>query len=299
VRGCIVCGSGGPFPELFLREPWRLVRCTGCGLVFQDPQPSGEALAGAYYHDAEFAGMLMGPLREVTMRRARQHLRLLEQSAAAIAGPLLDVGCSSGAFLEVARGAGREGVGVEVGEATATAARERGLDVRTGTLAETAVELEAGSFGLVTFWDVLEHLHDPREELRLAFGLLRPGGVLAATMPNVEGLYPRVTHRLLARRSGRWEYPELPVHLYDFAPSTIVRLLSDAGYEQPSTRTFATPFSFYRSTTLSRSALGGGGSALALRAAFELLRLAIYPAARLVDRGNALFVTARRSPSAP
>lgn len=294
MRACIVCASKGPFSELFCRGPWRLVRCDACGLVFQEPAPGDEVLADAYYHDEDFARALLGPLRQVTLDRARNHLRMLRESGASVDGPVLDVGCSSGAFVEVARDTGLEVIGVEVGDVTAAGARERGLDVRTGTLARVAPSLEPGSFGLITFWDVLEHLRDPREELRMAHGLLRPGGVLAASMPNVQGWYPRLTHRLIARRSGRWEYPELPVHLYDFAPATITRLLANAGFEPPATRTYAIPFAFYRSTTLSIPALGGGRRAWALRGTFELLRLAVYPAARRADRGNALFVTAAR-----
>ena len=294
MRSCLVCGAGGPFGELFRSGSHRLVRCPKCGLVFQDPQPPDAQLAGAYYHDEEFSRMLLGPLREVTLKRARNHLRLLLDSGVELSGPLLDVGCSSGAFLEVAGHAGLEATGIELGGATAQTARERGLEVHTGTLAEVAPRLEPESYGLVTFWDVIEHLRDPREELRLTLALLRPGGVLAATMPNVEGWYPRVTRRLIAAPTGRWEYPELPVHLYDFSPRTIARLLMGAGYSGPLTRTFATPFAFYRSTSLSVAALGGGRRAWALRAAFELLRIAIYPVARVADRGNALFVAARR-----
>jgi hypothetical protein len=164
--------------------------------------------------------------------------------------------------------------------------------VHTGELADVADELEGG-YDLVTFWDVLEHLPDPRRELGLARGVLAPGGAVAATMPNVEGLYPRLTYRLLARRTGVWEHPELPVHLYDFSPRTIERLLERAGYGAIAATTLATPFAFYRATSLSRQRLGGGLRGLGLRAAFEALRLPAYPVARLLDRGNRLFVTAR------
>jgi hypothetical protein len=56
--------------------------------------------------------------------------------------------------------------------------------------------------------------------------LVRPGGMIAATMPNVSSLYPRSTYRLIARRTGRWEYPVLPVHFCDFDPRTVTRLFS-------------------------------------------------------------------------
>jgi len=291
-----VCDSSGPFPQLFAKGDYRLVRCDRCGLVFQDPQPAEEVLAQSYYHDPGFTEALFGPLREITLERAREKLELL-RGAGAVRPDLrvLDVGCSSGAWLEVAASAGMVATGVEIGDATAAAARERGLDVRTGTLEEAFPEGSEERFDLITFWDVLEHLRDPRHELVLAGRLLAPGGQVAATFPNVEGWYPRATYRLLARRTGVWEYPELPVHMYDFAPVTARRLLERIGYRVSALETTATPFQFYRETVLSPEQLGSHRRARLLRWSFEALRLTVYPLARLFGRGNAMFVLAARA----
>lgn len=271
-----------------------MVRCPVCGLVFQDPQPAEQDLARSYYFDAEFTRSLAGPLRQATVDRARQKLPLVRSIAGrSDPGRALDVGCSSGAWLEVAAAAGWAPTGVEVGPSTAEEARRRGLDVRTGTLEQALPELSGERFDLITFWDVLEHLPDPRTELRLARELLAPRGVVAATLPNVDGWYPRLTHRLFARRTGVWEYPELPVHVHDFSPGTASALLRRCGLEVVATRTWGVPFDHYRRTTLSRSSLGPGWKANALRLASELLHAAVYPLARLFDRGNYQFLAAR------
>ncbi len=291
-RDCLLCGACGPFPLLFEAEPYALVRCR-CGLVFQDPQPDRATLARAYYHDESFSKALLAELRPITQRNAREKLRLLGD-AIRPGMRVLDVGASSGAWLELAERHGARATGVEIGMATAAAARERGLDVRSGTLEQVFPEIAGERFDLITYWDVLEHLADPVGELELAQQLLAPGGRIAATFPNIEGLYPRLSYRLFGHRTGVWEYPELPVHLYDFSPGTAARLLERAGYELERTRTFAIPFGFYRATSLSRRRVGGGRRGRLLRAAFELLRVVIYPIARLIDRGNAQFVLARQ-----
>jgi SAM-dependent methyltransferase len=292
-RRCIVCDRSAPFPALYARDGYTIVRCARCGLAFQDPQPSDEALAETYYHDEEWTRAIQGPLREKVRERAAGQLTMLDDAGVRPPGRLLDVGCSIGAFIELAGQAGWTATGVEIGEATAASARENGLDVRTGTLADVASQLEPHSFSLITFWDVIEHLRDPRDELEIARGLLRPGGLLAAAMPNVGGWYPRATHRLLARTTGAWEYPELPVHLYDFSPEPLRHLLANAGFVDARVRTYPTPFWYYRDTSLSVGALGGRYRGRILRGAFELLHAGIYPAARLADRQNAQFVTAR------
>jgi hypothetical protein len=71
-------------------------------------------------------------------------------------------------------------------------------------------------------------------------------------------------------------------------------LLERTGYDVLALRTFPTPFRFYRETSLSHERLGGGARALALRIAFEALKLAVYPAATLFRHENSLFVAASR-----
>jgi 2-polyprenyl-3-methyl-5-hydroxy-6-metoxy-1,4-benzoquinol methylase len=293
-RRCIVCGRSEPFTRLYARDGFTLVRCPGCGLVFQHPQPTEAELQRTYYHDSEWTrAQLVEPMRTKLMERAKAQVEMLERAGIRAHGQrLLDVGCAAGTFMTFAQQAGWHTTGVELGAATAEAARSRGLDVRTGTLRDAFGELEPGSFELVTFWDVLEHVRDPRQELALARALLHPGGMIAATMPNVSGLYPQATYRLIARHTGRWEYPELPVHLHDFDPRTITQLLSDAGYRDVGVRTFATPFWYYRATSLARGALGGRVRGRAVRGAFELLHVVLYPVARLTDRQNSQFVLA-------
>lgn len=293
---CIVCGQGPPFRPLYDRDGFFLVTCPSCTLVFQDPQPGPEILQQAYYHDEDFARALLGDLRATTLERAREKVPHLAATGVLKPGlRVLDVGASSGAWLEVAAEHGLHAVGVEIGAATAQGARDRGLDVRTGTLEEVLPQLADGEpFDLITFWDVLEHLPDPRAELRLARELLAPDGRIAATFPNVAGLYPRLTYRLFARRTGVWEYPELPVHLYDFSPRTARRLFQGQDLDVDTVRTFPTPYAFYASTSLSPQRIGPGRRRRALRAAFDVLHRVVYPVAARTDRGNSQFVLARK-----
>ncbi len=270
-----------------------LVRCDGCGLVFEDPQPDDAVLGASYYHDPAFTELLDGTLRDLTFARAREKRDLLAQAGKIRSGmTALDVGCSSGAWLEVAAASGLDAEGIEPGSATAALARSRGLRVREGTLEQTRDALNGRRFDLITFWDVLEHVRDPRRELRAAADLLAPGGVVAATFPNVDGWYPRVTHRLVASRTGVWEHPELPLHMYEFSARTAVALLERQGLRVETVRTIPIPFSHYRATSLSMDRLGRGARGVLLRLAFELLRAAVYPAARVSGHDNSLFLLA-------
>jgi SAM-dependent methyltransferase len=296
-RECILCGRPEPFEPVFERDGFQLVRCPGCRLVFQHPQPKLDDLGDAYYFSEEFAQRLEGDLRATTVARAREKLPLVLGAGLTAAGHALDVGCSTGAWLEVAGEAGWTPTGLELGEHLAAAARRRGFEVHQGRVEERIGALDGGEFDLITFWDVLEHLEDPVAALRGAAALLAPGGSIAFTFPNVEGWYPRATYRALARTTGVWEYPELPVHLYDFSPATAARLAGRAALDVTHHRTMAIPYDFYRSTTLPGQLAPRGRRGRLLAAAFGGLRLAIYPVARAFDRGNAQFLVTRLAAS--
>jgi SAM-dependent methyltransferase len=293
-RPCILCGRPEPFEPFFEAGGCVMVRCPDCGLVFQHPQPSAEVLDQTSFCSPQFADELMGPLRELTLTRARERLEALQPLIAGRSGATLDVGCSSGAWLEVIEAEGWTGSGVELSENVAATARDRGLDVHAGSLSDAMPKLKDSRFDLITFWDVLEHVRDPRVELEQALELLADDGLIAATLPNLGGWYPRTTYRLFAKRIGVWEYPELPVHLYDFDKTTLARLLKGSGLEVAASKTWNAPFSYYRQTTLSPQAVGGRKGPL-IRGAFGLLHRLIYPLARLTDHGNTQFAAARRA----
>jgi SAM-dependent methyltransferase len=87
---------------------------------------------------------------------------------------ILDVGCGTGANLELLAGFG-EAEGVDVSVDALAFCRARGLtNVRQGAAEKLPYEDE--SFDLVTALDVVEHLDDDAAGLREMHRVLRPGG---------------------------------------------------------------------------------------------------------------------------
>ena len=90
---------------------------------------------------------------------------------------LLDVGCGTGLFLDMALHHGWRAVGIELSSSLADRAREEmRLDVRCGDFLD--VPLPAESFDAITMWDFLEHVLDPAQVVEKARGLLKPSGYL-------------------------------------------------------------------------------------------------------------------------
>jgi 2-polyprenyl-3-methyl-5-hydroxy-6-metoxy-1,4-benzoquinol methylase len=85
-------------------------------------------------------------------------------------------------------------------------------------------ELAGLSFELVTMRQSLEHVHDPLEVLRQARGLLVPGGTLMVWVPNIDSLPFRWS-------GAAWYGLDLPRHLVHFTPSTLRRMVAEAGFQ--------------------------------------------------------------------
>ncbi|MEV4422687.1 class I SAM-dependent methyltransferase [Patulibacter sp. NPDC049589] len=150
---------------------------------------------------------------------------------------ILDLGCSSGALGAALKAAvpGREIVGLELDPAYAATARGRLDRVETVDLEralatpEDARALAGDGYDCVIAADVLEHLREPWVALASAVALLRPGGAVVVSLPNVRYWE---TFWTLARH-GTWPRSEAGIfdatHLRWFTLGDAMNLLADAG----------------------------------------------------------------------
>lgn len=155
--------------------------------------------------------------------------------AATVASPrrLLDVGCATGVFLDLARAAGWQVQGVELSTRHAAYARTAfGLDVWEGDFLDAP--FAPASFDAITMWDFLEHVLDPRAVLAQARRLLAPGGALLVFTIDAASLFNTLGDVLLRLSAGRVARPlELLYdarHNYYFTGAALRRLLADGGF---------------------------------------------------------------------
>ena len=161
---CNLCGRDSA-SILFVKRGFVLGRCGHCDLVYVRNPPAKIDLYSLYSFKAGYHQAFQndGPLCEEQMALSRQHYAFIEKFK--IKGRILDIGCSAGFFLKVARDLGWETYGLEISEDTAAIARERyGLKVTVGELQEAT--FESKYFDVVTLWDVVEHVQDPEQLVR-------------------------------------------------------------------------------------------------------------------------------------
>jgi len=104
-------------------------------------------------------------------------------------GPVLDVGCGRGTFLQLLKEAGIEGRGIDHSEESLAACRQKGLAVERDNVHDYLQD-RAGQFGGIFCSHVIEHMgyDDANQFLDLCHRALRPGGVLVLVTPNPEDL---------------------------------------------------------------------------------------------------------------
>lgn len=225
---CNVCGSKR-YTLQFIYDGQNYVRCDECGLVFINPRLSDAAYDVIYDEDyyQSVSSLSCGyddylGNRSEIERTGRRRFRLIRRFATP--GPMLDIGCAHGFYMNAAREAGWRPVGLEISEHACRHAREHfGHEVFRGALQDYTTPSE--SFDLVTMWDVLEHLTNPAAHVARCARLLRPDGILSIITPDVSSLHAR----LLGRRWVEFRKPR--EHIYYFRRDNVRRLMEKNGFE--------------------------------------------------------------------
>lgn len=191
--------------------------CEKCGFIFFNP-----ALAGneAFYRELQSAGYYT-EIRPEFVRAVRfaQRRRLHK---------VLDVGCGSGAFLNLAARAGCITFGIELNRAAGEEARAHGHQVFDCLLRQVDLARVIGPMDLVTLFQVLEHVPDPVGFLAQTSALLRPGGCLVVAVPSRHGVYrlnPYDPHQWPPHHLSQWRLVEFK----SLARAAQLKLLESGG----------------------------------------------------------------------
>jgi SAM-dependent methyltransferase len=149
-------------------------------------------------------------------------------------GRLLDIGCGTGLFLDLARRRGWTPFGIdECAEATGHARSRFGLAVETADF--ESFPWGDRQFDAVTMWDIIEHARRPVDLLAAVRQRLAPGGVIAIATPNQASILHLIAGALYHASGGRIQAPlnkmYLVPHFLYFTPQSLAETARRAGLE--------------------------------------------------------------------
>ncbi|HUZ08084.1 MAG TPA: methyltransferase domain-containing protein [Candidatus Paceibacterota bacterium] len=218
-RKCPLCGKDDVSSFLQKKE-LALVCCKNCGMIFANPVPA--EMSGEFYDNLGTPFYLSPEKLECDYASVRfeREWRLFRKFCPQ--GMILDVGCSTGAFLFQLKSRGNYQVtGTDISKPALDYARSRDL----GIIGNSFPDHNFGEirFDAITFWAVIEHLLEPEKFLRKAAMLLKSGGHCFILVPNLKSLAVR-----LLGAKYRYIFPQ---HLNYFTARTLKRFVLTEHFE--------------------------------------------------------------------
>jgi 2-polyprenyl-3-methyl-5-hydroxy-6-metoxy-1,4-benzoquinol methylase len=212
-------------------------------------------------------------------------LKIVQQFMHQGTGPIFEIGCAYGFWLEACTRAGIEAVGVDVCvEPVRYARMEMGQNAQVGDFLTLPVPKH--QFYAFCMWDTIEHLANPEAFIQKIMELLPPGGWLFLTTGDIGSCYARW-------RGARWRMIHPPTHLQYFSTSTMCKFLTRHGLEIRYCQ--STPMYRNIGETMDRIAKLGKGVSPAVASFFRrftphgLKRLGFW-----LDLGDIMYVAARK-----
>lgn len=207
------------------KSGFSLYKCSNCGMIslYNRPESSKEVYDEEYFSGGGggFGYVNYDEDKEPMREGFKKYLKLIENISGK-KGKLFDVGAATGFFMFLARDYGFNVSGVEISDFAAKTARNKGLDVLTGTLSD--ISSGFGSYDAVTLLDVIEHMPDPESDIRIAGKMLNNGGLMIINTPDSGSLYAKMM-------GMKWHLIVPPEHIHYFNEKGIRSLLDRNSFE--------------------------------------------------------------------
>jgi len=250
---CPFCGIEGNIIHHSLKDRlfgvpgrWAVRRCVdpACDLVWLDPMPFEAEVVQLYKdyythnkttplkksHPLQAMGRMnlkMGYSvikRMFNLKEKRRRLKYMFLEPGRDGKKLLEVGCGSGARLRAFKDKGWQVTGQELDPQAATYAKTVfDVNVLLGDLVD--IGLDGEQFDAIVMNHVIEHIYDPARMLTECNRILKPGGKVVISTPNIESY----GHAVFGEN---WRGLEPPRHLHLFSNQSAVPLMQKAGFSQ-------------------------------------------------------------------
>ncbi|MDD3906158.1 MAG: class I SAM-dependent methyltransferase [Candidatus Omnitrophica bacterium] len=200
------------------RVHYQIVKCNKDGMVRSSPTPEGAVIDGLYRQSKFTYDEEVGSLTATYINALKDVLYGISKDA-----NILEVGCGNGFILSALRNMGYKNVfGVEPSaDASAKAPAEVRANIVTDVLAPGT--FNTNTFGLIFFFQTLDHIYDPNFFLKICYNISQPGARIMAFNHDIESMQAR----MLKEKS-----PVIDIaHPYLYSADTIKKVFEKNGFE--------------------------------------------------------------------
>ncbi|VAW73184.1 hypothetical protein MNBD_GAMMA15-623 [hydrothermal vent metagenome] len=265
-KNCLACGNQKLEKSNFLvgRE-FPLWHCTGCGFGFVEftPEYNNENAFDEYWDDVN---QKIYTQKSVVNELEDKYLVYFKKLKNVKNKRLLDVGSGAGICVNTANQSGFDAMGVEPSEnGVQLSQKTYGINVANDLL--RADDNLPRDFGVLTLWDVIEHVMDPEELINTCAAHIEEHGYLVLETPN-EGALVRKLVRALSRIIPQMDLRRsmyYRAHRFYFTNKAMHELLTRCGFDE---------ISFYKERSMHEKA----------KMKLDLYFLSIPPAVRAMRK---------------
>ncbi|MCD4757557.1 MAG: class I SAM-dependent methyltransferase [Arcobacteraceae bacterium] len=187
-RVCPVCSSKN-FLKIFSKEGGTYVKCLDCSMIYLNPVFKDEAIIEYYQiNHTEQAELVESDTDNFYIDIYNGGLDSIQKATSSISN-ILDIGCSSGTFLDLARQRNLTTYGIELNKAEFEFAKNKGHKVFNDLLENITFDTK---FNAITMWDVFEHIINGEFYLNLMKCLLNENGVIFLQIPSSDSLAAKI-----------------------------------------------------------------------------------------------------------
>ena len=234
---CNLCDSCD-IKELYNFKNYIIMKCKNCDLIFTD-QNSIKKTKEELYNDKYFTeihsnffldcGKYYENKKSKKIKKFKEGIRLIEEYSKK--GKILDLGCATGVFLDIAQKRGWDSYGIDISQYAIEYAKKKfSLDVKKGELEN--IKFPDKKFDVVTMWDFIEHVPNPNKILEETYRILKPKGIIFILTTNEQSLMCWLANLFYKTKIKFFSELVHPIHHnYHFSEKTLINLLRKRKFE--------------------------------------------------------------------
>jgi 2-polyprenyl-3-methyl-5-hydroxy-6-metoxy-1,4-benzoquinol methylase len=212
--------------------------CDSCGYWAASLQPNINSQSDYIFSEERDDSGIISFLDSIRIINFNKILNYIPDSRNRSKLSILDIGCASGLFLNIAEKQGYTAIGIEPNPIMANKASENGFNVVNGYFPSALNP--TSKFDIIIFNDVFEHIPDINETLQYCKNFLNDDGMLIMNLPNSGGIFFRLAKMLACLGfSGPWnrlwQVMFYTPHLHYFNTKSLDKLLKKYNFENKST----------------------------------------------------------------
>lgn len=208
-------------------KSFSIIQCKSCQFSFTQDFPSEKEI-GKYYEASDYIshsdthnGIINKLYHLVRKISLNSKVKLIRKASAKSSSKLLDIGAGTGYFLNKAKNAGWNVIGIEKSEVARQQTKSKfGIDCFGS---DYLSDIPTESIDVVTMWHVLEHIENLNETMQLIHSVLTSDGIAVIALPNKKSTDAN-------HYKQDWAAYDVPRHLWHFSPSDFKLLADNNGF---------------------------------------------------------------------